>query len=81
MDNGLLRLHEREQVEKLYGDHFDLDVRVRQASAVLERLAGVSDPERKRKIIGNTFVEVFDEAVNELKGGNYTWPKARGTPM
>lgn len=80
VDNGLLRLHEREQVEKLYGDHFDLDVRVADKRKLfLDRLADVSDPEQKRKIIGNTFVEVFDEAVNELKSsGNYTF-LAQGT--
>jgi GMP synthase (glutamine-hydrolysing) len=80
VDNGLLRLHEREQVEKLYGDHFDLDVRVAdKAKLFLDRLSGVSDPEQKRKIIGNTFVEVFDEAVHDLKEhGNYTF-LAQGT--
>jgi GMP synthase (glutamine-hydrolysing) len=80
VDNGLLRLHEREQVVKLYGDHFDLDVRVAdKGKFFLDRLAGVSDPETKRKIIGNAFVEVFDEAVTELKEhGNYTF-LAQGT--
>lgn len=80
VDNGLLRLHEREQVEKLYSDHFNLDVRVAdKAQLFLERLEGISDPEVKRKIIGNTFVEVFDEAVGTLKEkGNYTF-LAQGT--
>ena len=80
VDNGLLRLNEREQVEKLYGDHFDLDVRVADKGKLfLDRLAGISDPEQKRKIIGNTFVEVFDEAVQELNSqGNYTF-LAQGT--
>lgn len=80
VDNGLLRLHEREQVEKLYSDHFNLDVRVAgKAKLFLDRLEGVSDPETKRKIIGNTFVEVFDEAVSKLKEkGNYTF-LAQGT--
>lgn len=80
VDNGLLRLHEREQVAKLYSDHFDLDVRiVDQAQLFLDRLKGVTDPEMKRKIIGNSFVEVFDTVVNELKEkGNYTF-LAQGT--
>ncbi len=80
VDNGLLRLHEREQVEKLYGDHFDLDLRVaRKAPLFLRKLKGVSDPERKRKIIGNTFVEVFDAEVTKLKRrGNYGF-LAQGT--
>lgn len=80
VDNGLLRLHEREQVEKLYGDHFDLNLRVAdKRQCFLERLEGIADPEQKRKIIGNTFVEVFEEAVDELKQhGNYTF-LAQGT--
>ena len=80
VDNGLLRLHEREQVKKLYSDHFDLDVRVvDRADLFLERLKDISDPEAKRKIIGNTFVEVFDQVVSELKEkGNYTF-LAQGT--
>lgn len=68
VDNGLLRLNERQQVKKLYADHFDLDVRVVNASKLfLDRLKGVEDPERKRKIIGKVFVEVFDKAVKDLK--------------
>ena len=80
VDNGLLRLHEREQVEKLYGDHFDLDLRVaRKASLFLSRLKDVSEPEKKRKIIGNTFIEVFDGEVARLKRkGNYAF-LAQGT--
>jgi len=80
VDNGLLRLHEREQVEKLYGDHFDLDLRVAKKSELfLGRLKDVSDPEKKRKIIGNTFVEVFDEEVTKLKDkGDYGF-LAQGT--
>ena len=80
VDNGLLRLNEREQVEKLYGDHFDLDVRVAKKSKLfLDRLKGVADPEKKRKIIGNSFVEVFDEEVKKLKRkGDYAF-LAQGT--
>ena len=80
VDNGLLRLHEREQVEKLYGDHFDLDLRVAKKSRLfLDRLKGVADPEKKRKIIGNTFIEVFDDEVTKLKKrGNYAF-LAQGT--
>jgi GMP synthase (glutamine-hydrolysing) len=80
VDNGLLRLHEREQVEKLYGDHFDLDLRVAKKSKLfLDRLKGVADPEKKRKIIGNSFVEVFDQEVKKLKKkGDYAF-LAQGT--
>ena len=80
VDNGLLRLNEKEKVKQLYQDHFDLDVRVAsKAKLFLSRLKGVSDPEKKRKIIGNTFVEVFDEAVAQLKQkGDYAF-LAQGT--
>ena len=77
VDNGLLRLNEREQVEKLYGDHFDLDVLVAKKSKLfLDRLKGVADPEKKRNIIGNSFVEVFNQEVKKLKKKGeiiYSW--------
>ena len=67
VDNGLLRLNERELVVDLYGRHFKMDVRVARAGGkFLKRLKGVSDPERKRKIIGNTFVEVFQESLKKI---------------
>jgi GMP synthase (glutamine-hydrolysing) len=60
VDTGLLRAGERALVEGAYRDHFDLDLTVVDASArFLAALAGVTDPERKRKIIGREFVEVF----------------------
>ena len=67
VDNGLLRKGERELVEKLYGDHFNIDLRVVDASRLfLRRLKGVSDPEHKRKIIGRTFVEVFERSLKSI---------------
>ncbi len=67
VDNGLLRLNEREQVKKLFRDNFPGRLKVVNASATfLKRLKGVTDPERKRKIIGKTFIEVFDEAVSSV---------------
>jgi GMP synthase (glutamine-hydrolysing) len=67
VDNGLLRKNEREAVEKLYGDHFQINLVVSDAADIfLERLAGVTDPEQKRKIIGNTFVEVFETEVEKI---------------
>ena len=67
VDNGLLRLNERELVVDLYRRHFKMDVRVARAGGkFLKRLKGVSDPERKRKIIGNTFVEVFQESLKKI---------------
>ncbi|MFP4351615.1 MAG: glutamine-hydrolyzing GMP synthase [Puniceicoccaceae bacterium] len=67
VDNGLLRLHEREQVELLFRENFSMDLRVEARSEFfLERLAGVADPEEKRKIIGNAFVEVFEMAIKKI---------------
>ena len=67
VDNGLLRKGERDYVEKLYKRHFHIDLRVVDASKLfLRRLKGVSEPEQKRKIIGRTFVEVFEKSLKEF---------------
>ncbi|HQU08472.1 MAG: GMP synthase (glutamine-hydrolyzing) [Verrucomicrobia bacterium 21-51-4] len=67
VDHGLLRLHEREQVEALFRSHFKIDLRVIDASSIfLSALAGVEDPEHKRKIIGKLFVETFEAAIKDL---------------
>ena len=67
VDNGLLRKNERQAVEKLYGDHFQINLVVAEAAKTfLDRLEGVTDPEQKRKIIGNTFIEVFEEEVEHI---------------
>jgi GMP synthase (glutamine-hydrolysing) len=67
VDNGLLRDGERKSVERLYRRHFHIDVRVVDASRTfLRRLRGVDDPERKRKIIGRTFVEVFEKSLRHM---------------
>ncbi len=64
VDHGLLRKHEREQVERMFGRHLRLRLVVEDASDLfLSRLEGVSDPELKRKVIGNTFIEVFEAAA------------------
>src|SRR5690606_23936787 len=61
VDHGLLRLHEREQVEQTFRRHLGIDLRVVDASdQFLSRLEGVSDPEAKRKRIGHTFIDVFE---------------------
>jgi len=67
VDNGLLRKGEREGVVALYGKHFRIDLRVVDASQLfLRRLKGVSEPEQKRKIIGRTFVEVFEQSIKSI---------------
>ncbi|QOL26984.1 glutamine-hydrolyzing GMP synthase [Thalassotalea sp. LPB0316] len=77
VDNGLLRLNEGQQVMDMFGDHFGLNiVHVNAEDRFLDRLAGVDEPEAKRKIIGNVFVEVFDEEAG--KRANAKW-LAQGT--
>jgi GMP synthase (glutamine-hydrolysing) len=67
VDNGLLRQAEREEVERLFRGRFEVPlVTVRAESRFVERLAGVADPERKRRIIGHTFIEVFEEEARRL---------------
>jgi len=67
VDHGLLRLHEREQVEHAFRRHLGIDLIVVDAAAeFLERLDGVSDPEEKRRRIGHTFIDVFEREANKL---------------
>jgi GMP synthase (glutamine-hydrolysing) len=67
VDNGLLRLDEASQVRRRFGDKLVLPLEVVDASALfLDRLRGVADPERKRKIIGATFIDVFEQRASEL---------------
>ncbi|MCM0756732.1 glutamine-hydrolyzing GMP synthase [Desulfovibrio aminophilus] len=69
VDNGLLRLNEREEVIGYLEEHFDLNVKCVDASKLfLDRLAGVTDPEQKRKIIGHTFIEIFDKEAKAIQG-------------
>ncbi len=63
VDTGLLRMHEREQVERTMGQHLGIKlITVRAEERFLTALAGVGEPERKRKIIGEQFIRVFEEA-------------------
>ncbi len=83
VDNGLLRAGEREWVREIFGKHFHIDLRIIDASAqFLGKLRGVTDPERKRKIIGTEFVRVFEKAATSLvkqrKGRPYRF-LAQGT--
>ena len=78
VDNGLLRKGEREAVESLYKRHFKIDLRVVDASAqFLKLLKGVDDdPERKRKIIGLTFIKVFEKSLKSIGHADFL---AQGT--
>ena len=63
VDTGLLRLHEREQVERTMRAHLGMKlITVRAEDRFLNALAGEGDPEKKRKIIGHTFIDVFEDA-------------------
>ncbi|HFI0091693.1 TPA: glutamine-hydrolyzing GMP synthase [Streptococcus suis] len=67
VDHGLLRKNEGDQVMEMLGGKFGLNIiRVDAAKRFLDLLAGVSDPEKKRKIIGNEFVYVFDDEASKL---------------
>ena len=67
VDNGLLRLREGDQVMEMFGHNMGIKViRADAEELFLERLAGVADPEAKRKIIGNTFIEVFDSEALKM---------------
>jgi len=69
VDNGLLRLGEGEQVMRTFAQHMGVRViRVDAQERFLAKLAGVTNPERKRKLIGNSFIEVFEEAADQLPG-------------
>ena len=64
VNNGLLRGREAEVVREVFGRHFKIKLQYEDASRLfLRRLKGVTDPERKRKIIGKTFIEVFEAAT------------------
>jgi len=77
VDNGLLRDGEVEEVLHLFRDRMDLDVRLARASdRFLKHLQGVEDPERKRRIIGVTFIDVFEEEARNLAGVEFL---AQGT--
>ncbi|MGY8762243.1 MAG: glutamine-hydrolyzing GMP synthase, partial [Nitrospinaceae bacterium] len=75
--NGLLRTDERRKVEATFRDNFNINLDVVDAAdRFLIKLKGVSDPEKKRKIIGKTFIEVFEEEAKRL--GNFEY-LAQGT--
>ncbi len=77
IDTGLLREGEPEQVEALFRTHFHIPLIHVDASMIfLGRLNGVSDPERKRKIIGETFIEVFEQEAAQVGGADFL---AQGT--
>jgi len=77
VDHGLLRLGEGDQVMRTFAEHLGVRViRVDAEARFLGALAGVADPEAKRKIIGKTFIQVFDEEAHQIAGVEFL---AQGT--
>ena len=77
VDNGLLRKNEGDAVMDMFAKNMGVTViRADKADLFLDGLKGVSDPEKKRKVIGNTFIEVFDEEANKIKDVDFL---AQGT--
>ena len=77
VNHGLLRKGEPEQVVKVFRDEMDANlIYVDAVDRFLDKLAGVSDPETKRKIIGKEFIEVFNDEANKLEGIDFL---AQGT--
>ncbi|MDP6095630.1 MAG: glutamine-hydrolyzing GMP synthase [Gammaproteobacteria bacterium] len=69
VDNGLLRLNEGDQVMATFANNMGLKViRANTQEQFLSRLKGIDDPEQKRKVIGNTFIEVFDAEASKIDG-------------
>ncbi|WP_326910892.1 glutamine-hydrolyzing GMP synthase [Sedimentibacter sp. MB31-C6] len=68
VDHGLLRKNEGDEVEEVFKEKFNMNlIRVNAGERFLGKLAGVTDPETKRKIIGNEFIRVFEEEKQKLK--------------
>ena len=77
VDHGLLRTDEAKTVVELFGKEFNIRLIHRDASDLfLTKLDGVTDPEQKRKIIGNTFIDVFEDEANKITGAEFL---AQGT--
>ena len=77
VDTGLLRAGEADDVVKVFRDHYNIPLVARDsADHFLGELEGVTDPEQKRKIIGRTFIEIFEEEANKIGGAAFL---AQGT--
>jgi len=77
VDNGLLRLNEEHEIEKMFKDNFAVNfTAINAKKRFLERLDGITDPEQKRKIVGEEFVRIFTEFAE--KSGPFKW-LAQGT--
>ena len=72
VDHGLLRKNEGDEVEKVFREQFDINlIRVNAKEQFLSKLSGVTDPERKRKIIGEEFIRVFEQEAKKIGTVDY----------
>ena len=77
VDTGMMRKGESDQVTELFRDHYDINlIHVDAGDQFLSLLAGVKDPEKKRKIIGGTFIDIFEREAKKIGGAKYL---AQGT--
>lgn len=77
VDTGMMRAGESEQVVTLFKDHYHIPlIHIDASKLFLEKLTGVTDPEKKRKIIGALFIEVFEQTAKEIGGADFL---AQGT--
>ncbi|KKY31027.1 putative gmp synthase [Diaporthe ampelina] len=77
VDNGVMRLNESQEVQKTLQQHLGINLTIIDGSSIfLERLKGVSDPETKRKIIGNLFIELFEEEAIKIEKAAENTPNA-----
>ncbi|MCD6269510.1 MAG: glutamine-hydrolyzing GMP synthase, partial [Deltaproteobacteria bacterium] len=77
VNNGVLRHDEATQVQEMYGRHFKMNLRYVDASrSFLDLLTGITDPEKKRKIIGNEFIRVFEDEAHTIEDVDFL---AQGT--
>jgi GMP synthase (glutamine-hydrolysing) len=77
VDNGLLRKGEAEKVRKTFGEHFHIKMLYVDArERFLDKLKGITEPEKKRKVIGNEFIEVFEEEAKKIRDAEFL---AQGT--
>ncbi|HIF59269.1 MAG TPA: glutamine-hydrolyzing GMP synthase [Rhodospirillales bacterium] len=77
VDTGMMRLNEAKEVVSLFRDHYNIQLIHHDASDLfLDKLAGITDPETKRKIIGATFIDIFEEEATKIGGADFL---AQGT--
>ena len=72
IDNGLMRKNESNEIKKVFDEKLNLNhIHINASEKFLTKLKNISDPEQKRKIIGNTFIEVFEEEAKKITGAKY----------